>query len=435
MRTMGLTTVASAAVLLMNALSGVLIARLLAPSGKGAVTSIVSWAQLIAWICVLGVPSAMTYLLSLRPADGPRIVGTSVLGVAIFGTVGFLVGEVLITLVFANQAAEIRTLAQVFLLSVFLFVLLDFTVSLASGNRDFTLFNVLRIVQPVTYVLLLVIVSVAARMTVGWALAAAVLALALVAGMGIRRIVRTVGMGRPSASIFRESTTYGLKLQGGTLASLANYRLDILVMPIYLTASSIGVYSVAVSVSSMVLSLVSSLSTVVFPIVTAAGEGAPRLVGRALRMTVLFASVLAVVLFVVAPPLVRVVYGSEFTGATTALRILVGGYVFTAGSSIVVAGLMACNKPLAASASQLAALPVTIIGLLLFLEPFGIEGAAVISTVAYVVAFLIGLTLLSRQAGYSLGALLSGRAMVEDINAVRIRATSLARRQLARTGG
>lgn len=418
LRTMGLTTMASVAVLLANTLSGVLIARLLSASGKGAVTAIASWAQLTAWVCVLGFPSAMTYLQARRPELGRSIIGTSLLATLLFGALGVVVGEVLVTVVFADQPAAIRTMAQAFVFTVFLFVLLDFVVSILAGNRSFTVLNVVRVLQPVTYVVLLGGLSVLTELTVGWVLVAALSALVVVVALGLRTLATTIGIGAPSRAILRENLGYGLKLQGGTLAGLANQRLDILVMPLVLSASSIGVYSVAVSTSSMVLALVHSLATVVFPVASHAGDKAPQFVGRSLRMTVLFAAALAAGLFVTSPLLLRWIYGEEFVGGVTALRILLVGYVCMAGSSIVVAGLKASNKPLAASASQLAAVPITLVGLWLLLERFGIEGAAAVSTVAYASALAFGLTLLARQDGYSMGALLSLPALREDLRVV-----------------
>ena len=415
-RAMGITAVASGGVLLANLCSGVLIARLLDVSGKGTVTAILAWTQLVGWAFALGFPNAVTYLQSRSPAQGPRIVGTSLFAAVLFGALGLGAGEVLVSLSFADQSDEVRTLAQLFMVAVFLYVLLDLLTSVTAGDHDFTFLNVFRLLQPALYVVLVVAIAVASTLTVGWVLVAAAVSQGLVIALAIYRLARRIGIGAPSIALLRRNVGYGLKLQGGMLASLANHRLDVLIMPIYLSTTAIGLYSIAVSVSSMMVSLLGSVSLVVFPVASRAGGlKATEYVARALRMTLLAAAIITTVLFVVGPPLVELVYGREFGGSATALRILLFGYVCTAASSVLVAGLKASNRPLAASATQLSAIPVTLVGLALFLEPYGIEGAAVVSTTAYFVAFVASLVMYRRVTGLPIASLLSVRAVGDDV--------------------
>jgi O-antigen/teichoic acid export membrane protein len=417
-----LTGATSVVVLFANALGGVLIARLLSPSGKGAVTAIANWAQLSAWICALGFGAAATYFQARRPADGPRLVGTCFVAAAVLGSLGFVTAGFLVGVVFADQDPTLRTLAQVFMLFIYLQVLMDSVMGVLVGALDFTFYNLTRVLAPSLYVLALTGISLTMGLDVERALTASVLAHMVTLGLTLRRAFQRVGIGRPSMAILRSHLSYGLKLQGGQLAGLASYRLDILVMPLVLSTRAVGLYSVAVSVSSMVLSLMGSLSAVVFPVAARAGSAAaPLMITRALRSTLALALVAAAGLFVGAPFLIRMIYGPEFEDGVMALRLLLIGYVFASGASIIVAGLKALNRPVAASIGQLAAIPVTIGGLWLVLRPYGIEGAAVVSTVAFFIQFVVGGAALVRVGGVSASELVSWRGLRRDLLLVRER--------------
>jgi O-antigen/teichoic acid export membrane protein len=161
---------------------------------------------------------------------------------------------------------------------------------------------------------------------------------------------------------------------------------------------------------------VSAVRIVIFPAAARASSATERIdiISRSLRLALLLVVTLSVPLFFAAPFLVPFVYGESFAPAVASLRILLIGFVFRTGSSIVVAGLKAANRPLGASVGELAAIPITLVGLVLVLNPYGIEGAATVSTIAYGVAFLVGLRMMSKQDGVPLSELLSLRRTLED---------------------
>ncbi len=435
LHSIGITSATSVALVLVNAVSGILIARLLDADGKGAVTAITTWIQMGAWIFAFGVPAAGTYVLARRPEIGRTIVGTTFAAAASFGVLATIATQGLLYFVFAGQPSDIRVLAHVFGLAVLVVVVADFTTDLINGDHDFTVLNALRFGRQVLKVLIMLALWVATGLEVWLVLLAFVIAEVVTAVASVVRVVRRIGVGRPSRDLLRDNVRYGVRLQGGQLAGLANHRLDLLVMPVFLSTTDIGLYSVAVSVAAVLFSVLGTLRLVIFPAAARAATSRDRtaLIARALRLITFAAAGLSVPLFLAAPWAVPFVYGKAFDPAVPALRILLVGYIFKAGSSVVVAGLKAANRPLAASVGELASIPLTVIGLVYALERFGIEGAAVVSSGAYALSFAVGLLLLSTSERLPLRSLLSMHALRDDITAVHRRGSlSITERRRAR---
>ena len=66
----------TAAVLAMNVVTGVIIARGLGPDGRGELTAIVALPQTFGWLFALGSVQAISYHMARRPEDAPRLIGT-----------------------------------------------------------------------------------------------------------------------------------------------------------------------------------------------------------------------------------------------------------------------------------------------------------------------------------------------------------------------
>jgi O-antigen/teichoic acid export membrane protein len=176
------------------------------------------------------------------------------------------------------------------------------------------------------------------------------------------------------------------------VAANVNARLDVAMLPAFVSAASVGLYSVATNISLIVYALSSTFSGIVLPDAARDPERGPAKVIGSLYATLAIAGVLAVALGVFARPLLEVVYGSSFADAAEPLVLLLPGAVLFAGSSIVSAGVYAAGRPFTATAAQLAGMAVTIAGLLVFLNRGGgVTAAALVSSAAYATVFVVTL--------------------------------------------
>lgn len=136
-------------------------------------------------------------------------------------------------------------------------------------------------------------------------------------------------------------------------------------------------------------------------------EDGPRLVGtwlagryavvKSLYATIAIA--VAATIAALAGVAVPLVYGADFSGSVTPLRILLVGTLLYAAAGVACSGLYAVNRPFTAALAQFTAAVFTVAGLLLFLRSGGIEAEAIVSTVAYSLVFVITVLLYRRTAG------------------------------------
>ena len=412
------TLLSSGGILVVNFVTGVLTARLLAPDGRGALAALSLWAQTLGFVSALGFSEAITFLQASRANrdTGSRLLGTSLVVTLLCGTVGLAVGEWVLPHVLAAQTPATLTLGRLFLLTIYLVIATETAKALLAGDQDFKSLNTMRLAQPALYAVVLLALGATHRATVPTVLVAATVTGVLALLVIWARLARRVGFGRPSLGVLREGLAYGLRQQGANFSRLTNSRLDLLIIPAFMAAGEVGRYAIATNLSGLIFALLGSVSLVVFPAATRAGGAAGlALIARSLRLVLAAGLLLSAAMFLVAPLFVRCVYGAGFVGAISPLRILLPGAVLMAATSILSSGLQAINRPQDATLAQVCGAALTVTGLMLLLRPLGIAGAAITSTVAYGVSFLISLRLLGRQEGFRLREVLHPRAFADDL--------------------
>ncbi|MDQ6948690.1 MAG: hypothetical protein M3256_21145, partial [Actinomycetota bacterium] len=112
---------------------------------------------------------------------------------------------------------------------------------------------------------------------------------------------------------------------------------------------------------------------------------------KSLTTTLLVSGTVAVVLGAFAPLLLRIAFGSLFSPATTALRLLLPGAVAFDALGVIITKLYSEGRPGEASLAALVGVILTVVGLVAVAPRYGIEGAAAVTSVAWIsqVAFLI----------------------------------------------
>jgi O-antigen/teichoic acid export membrane protein len=159
-------------------------------------------------------------------------------------------------------------------------------------------------------------------------------------------------------------------------------------LPAFVTATSVGLYSVATNVSLIVYQLANTFAGLVVPAAARDAQRGPLKVLGALWGSLAVAGALALGLALLARPLLGLVYGHDFRDAAEPLLLILPGAVLFAGSSIVTAGLYAAGRPFTATLTQVLGAVVTVVGLFVFLRTGGITAAALVSSVSYATVFI-----------------------------------------------
>jgi O-antigen/teichoic acid export membrane protein len=387
-----------ALVLVTNLATGIIVARALGPSGRGEIAAILLLVQMIGWAFSLGATEAIAFRQARRPEEGSRLLGTWFALMVPLGVLAIAGGEALLSTLLGAQTDAVHDAARLYLLLVIPVLLQAVLNGLLLGNQDFLFYNVVRLLAPMSIAIAYVLLWLTDSLTVDAALvvngAATLLAIVVSAARGIHRI----GLGRPEIRLIRETGWYGARAHAGSIAGLVNARLDLLIIPAILSAASVGLYSVATNVASVISTLTGTVAVIVLPL-AARHAGSAHTVVRTLHATLLIGMAIAVPLALLANIAIELVYGADFGDAADALRILLPGEVLAAAAMVLWSGLLAADRPFLSSVAAAPAAILTIGGLLLFLESGGITAAAWVTTCSHTVVFVLSLFLYRHAAG------------------------------------
>ena len=390
-----------ASILVVNLLSGVAIARALGPAGRGEIAAILLLSQLCVWFFSGGATEAVAFRLARSPADGPKLLGTwFTIGVPL-GLLAIVAGELALPVLFSAQTSEAIMLGRIYLAIVLVMLLQVVQYGMLLGSHDFFFYNVVRLLQPALISAAYLACWVFGVLSVKGALVINAVAIGAAFLAAAFRLLRREGFERPDLALMRETLSFGLKAHMGTIAGLVNARLDLMIVPAFLSAASVGLYSVATNVTSIIVTLTTTIATIVMPVAARREKQSPRTVVRTLQVVLLIGLAIALPLAGIADYALAIVYGADFEGAATALRILLPGVVLDAAAMVLWSGLLAANRPLVSSVAAIPAAIITVVGLVLFLKEGGIDVAATVSTCAYTVVFVISAFLYKRVAGLS----------------------------------
>ena len=424
-RSYAVTLLGSVGFLAFTLYTGVLSARLLAPDGRGAVGAIAGWAMLVTFIGGVGLREGMSWTEARHRRLAPTVLTSTLVASFCLALIAIGVAQILIPFGFRAQADSVIFYARVSMFWVLPYMVYNALGSIFGARQRFAAVTAMRVGQPFLYAIGLTVAWWGNWASVSQVIAIQVVSFVVPALVALVILARESGFGRFDWTLTRGAAAFGIRAFGSTFGAMANSRLDILILPAILVASEIGLYVVAASAATMIVGLFGSLSLVVFP--AAARVGGPQAIAlaqRAIRIVLLASVILAIILGGLASWLVRLLYGDDFAGAVTPLRILLPGVCCWATVSIVGSSLKAINRPSAASISQFVGVGVTIVGLALLVRPLGIVGAALTSTVSYATVLAVGVMLFARATGTTVRSTIGpGSVLREGIWLIR-RATS-----------
>lgn len=409
------TILVTAATMGLGLLTGVLVARTLGPDGRGALTAVLTTAQLLGWLFGMGCGKAVTYALSRDPSAGGRLLTTWTLMLLPVATAAVLAGHLLLPTLLAAQPPETLELARLYLPMIALALLSELAMGLVLGDQDFRSFNALNFFQPAGVAVSYAVLWAVGLFTVETAVIAQAAMSTLVLVAALLLLLRRHGIGRLDLSLGRSTAWYAMRTHGDVVGGVITQRLDLLIIPAFLPAAQVGLYALATSLSWLIVNLSSALATVVMPAATRRGRSGRDLVLNSLQATFAVGGVLGGGLFLFADIAIGLVYGPSFADSALPLRLLLPGAVLYAAASILLNGLYAENRPFTATLANLLGMVVTVGGLLLFLRSGGILAAAVVSTIAYALVFVAAAALYRRATGLPWRAFLPDPALLASL--------------------
>jgi O-antigen/teichoic acid export membrane protein len=385
------------------------LARLLGPAAKGRFALVLLYSQLAALIVGWGTDQALA-VVSGRDRETARhgfanaLIWTAVVGgAAVLGSI-WLFGAPNDGPATGPLASLIPNLSG----TQFLFAAVAVPGELFFGLGLFALLGRKRVV-PYSYIrvirrgiLLVMIVAAAAiaslSLDVALVLNLVALAMTAIVIVWVAAVDRIVGP-RPSLPLLVEELRFGTRALPGSLAERLQFRADSFLINIILGVRETGIYSVTSGLAETLWYVPNALGTVMFSRAVDPRADAGRIASVLTRTTLAVALATAIPAFIFGPRLVRAVYGSQFTDAGVALRLILPGIVAYSVVAVLSRYITGRGKPGTGTLILIGGLVVNVAINLVLIPRYGISGAAAASSISYLLTAVLTLVVFHRLSG------------------------------------
>jgi O-antigen/teichoic acid export membrane protein len=377
-------------------LTSLLITRGLTQAERGAWGVVGATATLAATIGSLGLPVAASYAAArAESAERAALVRAACVGGAVLGVLASLaafvvlvisrpegvpfwalaVGGALAGLLLLHQVTQQLTLTA---LSTFWFALS------AAIPAAVMLVVILGLVLAGDLDVPNVAVASGATTTLGTAIALGGL---VSAGLWARDRMSPRGI----ADTLRPYLGYALLTSATLGVTHVVQKIDVLLVNGFKGADDAGLYVVAVQYGDLLLVLPGALGLVMFRRGARSSEGHWEDVLRVLRWTALFGLAAAAVSAVIAPWILELLFGPAYRESSTALRLLLPGVVLLGLQSVISNYVASRGRPRAVLVAWTASAVFGLVADLWAIPHYGIDGAAAVSSLSYLLVLLLHL--------------------------------------------
>lgn len=285
---------------------------------------------------------------------------------------------------------EVRYIA-VAMLVVPLSLLTTYFQSILLGQNRIRDYNLVSLAQASTYLVLVLVLLLALKGGIFGAIFAWTSAYLVTAIFSILLVYKSTDI-RFSfhPAVFKDSIKFGFQAYLGNAIQFLNYRLDMFLIAFLTNLTLVGYYSISVAMAEALWYFPGAVGTIIFartPLLSAedANASTPRICRNTLFLTILA----ALVMFVLGKPIIAVVYGSAFLPALIPLWLLLPGIVALSIDMVLGNEITGRGKPIVGTIVAAVSLAVNIPLCIILIPKLGITGAALASSVAYVVDAIV----------------------------------------------
>jgi O-antigen/teichoic acid export membrane protein len=396
LRSVGRTAAFNLAATGVSAITGVLLARWLGPSGRGDYAAVTSYFGLALVFFELGLCSSIVFHVSRYKQAHADYVWTAAGLFVPLALVAVLVSVVLGVTVFGDSPSR-RTAFMVLPFSI-AFGFASAPASFALQALDLGSWNLTRLSQPIVFCLLTLGARIVTTLNVSLVINLMTVSLAFQTALAWWLYARVSSQrGRFRTEHIRPMLRFGILNMSSSAPNAFNSRFDQIVLAVMVSSAALGQYAVAVSLSVLAAPLVMAFGHVAFPSL-ARGERVLETIRTATRGSVLVSVVSIALILVAGPFLVPLIFGPGYQPVTRLLLVLAPGAAVVVVNQVLGDVLRGLGRPGVVAVCEWIGVISTIGGLVLLVPLLGVMGAALTSTVTYVIVYVFLRRAVSRHA-------------------------------------
>ncbi|KYD19798.1 flippase [Caldibacillus debilis] len=375
--------------------SVIIIARVLGPEKQGIYTLVVLLPNMLVTFLNIGIGPASVYYVGKQKYSIETIVSTNIFLALIISAISIVIGILSIVLFRDTFFKGVPIIYLFIILSVLpLLFANSFLQAVFQGLQDFKVFNLVAIFGSIMNLVFLIIVVLLLRLNVVGAIIsffASVIAPTLILIIYLKKRNIIVRFKYISKEFIKDSFIYGYKAHLSNILAFVNYRADILMISYFLSPAAVGIYNVAVSIAEKLWVVSQPVSAVLFPRISSAKTDEERnnLTAKVARNVLLLSIIIGFILFLISDLFIEIMFGEKYKAASNIIKILLVGITLFSAERILSNDLAGRGKPELNLYTSLFTVVVNIILNLIFIPKWGFYGAAVATSVAYSLTFIL----------------------------------------------
>lgn len=371
------------------------VARVFGPEGNGAYTIALLLPTLLTSLLNLGIEPANVYYLGSRQVSPLIAWRCSLKLYTNIVVIGSAIGAIVILFFGESWFPGIsKSLLWIALLIFPVSLLLALVSSMFQGLQRFGQFNLVLLLQPLLTLMIIVALLLMRIQDIAWLLFAYLTAsfVTLCISLKVLKPLLVMRFDNQFAGYGKAVLSYGYKAHLSNILTFVNYKADIFLVNLLIGPGAAGSYVVAVQLSERLWLVSQAVSTVLLPRLSELSSDEDKrkvLTSLVVRWVLFITLVGSFFLAIIAFPFIKLVFGVAFLDACFPFLLLLPGVVFMAASRILANDIAARGRPELNMYASCVVVVINIVGNLFLIPRYGISGAAIATSIAYAVNFIM----------------------------------------------
>jgi O-antigen/teichoic acid export membrane protein len=193
---------------------------------------------------------------------------------------------------------------------------------------------------------------------------------------------------------------YGINSHLSNVVTFLNYKADIYIISLFLSPSAVGVYLISTQISERFWLVSNSISTVLFPTLSHSNKIESRNITKIVfSISLILTSLIVLLSLIPLFYLIPILFGEEFKDSYYLLLFLFPGIISIACSRVISNYIASIGKPELNFYNSLIVLILNIIFNVIFINLFGLVGAALATSLTYMINLILRLITFKRFTG------------------------------------
>ena len=364
--------------------NNIIVVRTLGPEGQGVIALVVSFSGILATLGNLGLNWSNTYWAVRKKTMADTIFSNSM----VFSLILILAVFILLKgrfIDFTNPFID-ANFFRIVLLAIPFMVFTQLNQSLLLGLQKMMPYNLISVSRLFFLTLGFSFFLVILKKTLVFAVWVWFYVAVLICFFSVYLVINQLKGFRLKIDIraFTDSVKIGVRVFSLGLISLLIMRFDFFILRYFKGVESVGYYSIAVLFTEVLLFIPQILGQLIMPRGSMQDSGSLILALRVNRIAVVYSLVLGVAMILFIRPVLLILFGSSFLSSYRSFILLVPGIIALNCTSTIcsyINGKEGYPKQMILAA--LLAFIINILFDLLLIPKYGIDGAAVASSIAY----------------------------------------------------